>query len=93
MRYALVLVGLVLAGCGSTTSTAPTPTPTRTYDESTMALLAPFAHDRAEVEHFVDSVCTSVDSPQQLIDATHASAVLVRLAVVAGCPDRKDWTP
>lgn len=86
----LALAGLLLAGCGSSAVVESTPTPTK--DQAAYSALVALAGDTSLADRMIDNVCTSKLHPQDFVDQVDGSETWVHLAVLSGCPERKDWT-
>lgn len=96
----VVLGAVLLAGCGTASPEQPataTPTPsaytwgTVVDQHAYVGLLAMVGGDHGDADQMAYTVCTSTLTPQELIDGTTGTTAYVRMAVLAACPDRKDW--
>lgn len=98
MIGAAALAGLLLAGCGSSpavrTPVSPTPIAVADWDAyaDLIDALDAEGYQGRDADTWIEQVCTSVLTPQEAIEAAPAMARMTRLAVMAGCPDRKDWS-
>lgn len=87
------LAALALVGCAQQPEPEPTAYAWGTVvnQDAYAALMVEVLGDHNDADELMYIVCSAQQSPQQLIDRAPRAATMTRLAVLAGCPERKDW--